>query len=249
MSRLVYGDYAFEDNSVWFTITKRELKSQVGRRIGYQEVWNVGGTFKQASQSALTTAIDAFAAGTATNGKNLLFYTDAGSTLSSHVLYNANTMNGVRVVGISYPKGNPGIWGSGVEYVTTRSFQITFAAEVYNPEGEIVVFHQLVRQTATGGPDFEVVEALQGPTQVQNTAQFTKAVVEQVGMAVGVSGYPAPAPPIWPQWLKPSPCVVEFSEPMQFGAVRNINFPVRWHYRFEAPAGQIGPVPPPLTFV
>lgn len=248
MSQLVFGTYSFPENRTWFTVTQRELKAQTSQNIGYQEVWDVGGTFQADSQAELTTAIQAFVAGTSANGRNLTFYTDAGSTESAHKIINANTMNGVRVVRRAYPKGLQGIWGSGTEYTKLRSFQVTFAAEVFAPVLETTVFHQSVRQLQFGGPDFEVVEALTGPPQVQQTAQQTKVVVEQRGFAAGATGYPTAPSPLWPQWLKPFPYELGASEPQLFGLVRNANFPIQWRYIFEAPPGLISVVAPPLGF-
>lgn len=240
---LSYGGYSFPDNSVWLSITEREMKTQLGRRLGRQVVWDVGGVFSK-NDGDIGTQIAAFESGTAANGSSLTFTTPNGG----HSLSNGSTINGVRVVRRHYAKQNHNVWGSATEFVAGRSFQATFAGEVYDPEGEILVWHESVRLVAMGTQDFEIVESLQGYPESQITAAFTKSIVIQSGMAVGASEWPAVAPPIWPGWLKPRPVLVEYAEPQIFGVERNTMYPTRWSYRFEAPSGQIDSTFPQLAF-
>lgn len=250
MSQLKWGSaFTFPENGTWFNITRQEMKGQTGQRIGWRERWQIFGRFKEDSSAAFTTTLQGFETAVRTNYQDLIFYTDAGTTQSAHKLLNANTLNGTRIVGRHYPFTLPGLpqsTGAGVEYASWRSFEATVEAEVYDPESTLIVFHQTIRQLSGGGIDFEVVEALTGFPQTQQTAQFTAVIVEQVGMAVGLDSWPAPASPLFPGYLKPRPQQVEYGEPLNFGIVRNINYPTRWHYRFEAPPGAIAAVPPPI---
>lgn len=235
--------------NAWYTIHRTQIMGQTGRRIGYTERWDIGGVIQPevdpgATDSeiaqAVTAEIESLEAALAQDEKDLIHVGTA------HALFTAGCLNGTRVVRRpSYPKGNPGIWGSGIEYVGRRSYQCSIEGEILDPDGVVATYHETVQQLSGLVPRFRMVESFTGQAQRQQLVQFPKTVVVQSGMAVGINAYPTAADFLFPNWLMSEPYSVTASEPMKLGVNQNILFPISWRYQFEAPFGFIGVVPPP----
>ncbi len=229
------------------SITQREVKGQTNQRIYKVIDWIIQGVKIASTQPELTTKLQALESQYGTNFGDAILYLNDGSTVTAHILANADTLNGVRVIGgVNYLAGWPGVWGVRTEYVFRRSYQVHLRCEVLVSEYSLAAFHQTVRQIGLGGQDFEVQETLLTPPIVQTTNLYTSFAAEQFGTAIGVTGYPAFPAPYWPFSLKPKQSTAEMVTPQLYGANQNLMYPIAWRYRYLAGTSLFAV--PPLTF-
>lgn len=240
-----YRGIKHEQNEVaLISVTQREMKGQTNQRLYKSIDWIIRGVKIASTQQGLTDKLAVLEAQYGTNFGDAKLYLNDGVTVTIHVLSNADTINGVRVVGgVNYLAGWPGVWGVRTEYVYRRSYQVHLRCEVLANEYQIASWHQTVRQIGLGGPDFEVQETLLTQPVVQTTNLYTSFDAEQFGTAIGVTGYPAFPAPMWPGSLKPRMSSADMVTPQYFGAVQNLLYPIAWRYRFRA-ATSLFAVPP-----
>lgn len=244
-----WGSYTHDNNEIGFaSIRRTEQRGQTGARYLYKLQFVLRGVKTASTHAALQTALAALEDAYSENGRDFTFeITDGTTTVETvHKLLNSDTVNGVRVVGgVNYIDGMPGVWGMRTELVFRRTYQITLEADIYDPESGIVLFQQTIRQFGFGGRDFVVQEYLDAFPLEQTTKLFTKIRAQQLGIAVGLDTYPVFPAPIWPGSLTayPEP-LQEMQTPRLLGSVRNLHYPIRWGYNFEAGLGGLSVVPP-----
>lgn len=240
---LKWGDYSHDDNEVWFRVDKEVVRSSLGVPTHVLEIWTISGVKLATSTAALTTACNELQAVYGVDDRNLLFYLSDGTTLTTHGILVAQTLDGVKVRRFSWLEGMPnsqGI-GSGSEYVLRRSFQIQIEAKVLDPRAvNLVSYRERVTQIGTGGPKRIWQGSLEQPPFEQIVQKYTTWRAIQEGTAVGLLDYPTPPAPIWPQYQwKDEDHVGSISTP-DYGTVRNTNYPVSWRYVFESPTVLVG---------
>lgn len=236
---LQLGSYSFPRDTVQFVIEKRAVLGKTGRRTSHRIVWHVWGYLTAADASAITSAIAAFEAAARTDNQTIAFY-DNDSNLTAHYINTGETLNGVRITGgPDYTPGLAGQWGPTTEYFNRRSFKLRIEAEIPAVEGfGVVYYREVARLLAPGFADFVVQEALSGLPQRQETAQFTKQIAQQEGMAIGFESPILPPATIWPSvHMKPRPFKSEVGTPIEWGINKNTHYQTSWLFHFEAASG------------
>lgn len=232
---LSYGGYSFDDNEVEPSWNKVLVLGKTGRATHYQHQCRVRGSKLAANASALTAALSNMEAAVSQHGQDLVFK-DNASQNTVHAVTSANTMNGVRAIeGVSYTAGRPGVWGAETEYADKRSYEIVFQWETLSAESNIVFYSETIRISG-GGPRFVIQEALTGLPQLQQTAQFSKTVAIQQGIAIGMTSTPAfPAKQYSTGILMEERSFEEIETPLNYRSNTPTHYPIRWKYHFESP--------------
>lgn len=229
-----YGGNARADHENWFRFENRFRHNRLGRPQSIINRATIWGVLKADSQSALTTAINQLESDFSEDGGDLIVYLSDGTTPTQHFILNSGTIDGVRVKSINYLDRDPRHGQSGCEYVNRRTYQIVLEAERFDADAsQILLWEETVIGIGTGGSVFIQKPALTGPPQRQAIQQFSSYGAIQVGRAIGYTGYPIYATPIWPGDEHVEKRRIELGTP-KFGAVRNTEFPVTWRYEFES---------------
>lgn len=233
---LKWGGYAFDDDEVWFSITRRAMYSPRGRRMWTRHTWVVTGVKIADDVPSLTAALTALEVACLTDGQDLLFYDNTGAP-TSHGMFSSGTLNGVQVVApVHYPGGNQGIWGTGTEYTNKRTYQVTFQADVFNPTDDLVFAAETITKIGNGGPLTIWQESLTGLPQLQQVKTFTKCRMIQQGNAIGLTTYPtAPGPLYGYPYMRNDLSMYEEGRPRKQNINVDLMFPIRWRYVFEGP--------------
>lgn len=242
---LSYGSYSFDDNEVSFEWDKQLVLGKTGRATHYQYQCRVTGVKQATTVASLTSKLTSLESAMESSGQDLVFK-DNDSNNTVHVATSSSTINGVRAIGgVKYPKGNPGSWGSGSEYTVYRTYQVVFQWEIAANESNLVVYQESIRISG-GGPRFVIQETLTGSPVQQQTAQQSKVIAIQQGIAIGYSSYPSfPAFRYSTGYLREELSYQESETPLNFAANTNTNFPIRWKYHYESPIA-IGLLTPAL---
>lgn len=232
MSQLKWGSYSHAENEVEIASIRRQSAfNEAHVRTGILETWTIRGMLQASTQALLTTAINDLEAAYEDDGRDLNFYTDAGSTLSAHSISSSATKGGTRVVSLAYPDGKGG------EYSTYRTYEIVIEAEFpLNDDLNMVQFEESLT-FAGGGPKFVVLQPLNGAPIRQRVADATPFTASQDGRAVGYLRYPVIPRPFWPNdEHRERRRTTERSPQLEgFGGQRYYaNYEVTWHYEFEA---------------
>jgi hypothetical protein len=188
-----------------------------------------------ANQAAMTAALDPLEGAYLQNGLDFGLYQDDG-TPTQHVLLNAATLGGTRVVTpVSYPVGR------GAEYSTFRNYVVAVEGLIPNFYASIVEWKETLTFSG-GGPEFIFLQTLNGPPQKQVLYQQTTYKASQQGAAVGNLAYPLPADPLWPYAIHPNRTVIDRSSPERVGAtgIAFRHYRTSWSYSFEDVAPLIG---------
>jgi hypothetical protein len=238
---LQYGNYSHDDNEIWLVLDSAVVWSPVGRRMKSRVRWTVTGVKKAATQAALTTALAVLEDAYAADNLDITLWTDTAKTIKSqHFQASGDTLDGIRVTNFGYLKGNPGIWGSGSEYVLRRTFRFTLEYELLTTEINVLFYHERITQIGDGGPRFKMMGALQGPVQKQQLQQFTPYVAIQQGNAIGMLDHPNFPASLWPGALHRDKSVISEDTPKEIKRFRNTVFPISWKYVHESATALVG---------
>ena len=228
-TRYVHANY---EN--WFDFSYRFVHNQLGQKYLQINRCVLHGTLIGTSQAGITASIAALENAYSQDGFDLEVFHDNGTTLSRHYLYNANTLNGVRVKDLSWIPRDPRYGQSGPEYVNKRTYRIILESEKIDPNASALTsWHESLIGIGTGGSIFIEKGALQGPTQRQIIQQQSSYKAFQIGRAVGFLGYPsAIATPLFPNDEHVEQRQINPETPT-FGANQNTQYPISWRYVFE----------------
>lgn len=236
---LKYGTYAHANNEVWFSISKRAQHSPIGFSQHVNVTWTINGVLKGDSTSDLTSKMQALENAYSSDFKDLIFYDNDGTTELHHSLRNNQSIKGIQVKAFNWLSGNPGVWGSGTEYVNRRSYQIVVSADVLDSGSNLLEWHEGLQLVGDGGPKWVVMGALRGPVQIQEVQEITPYRVIQSGYAYGHLAPPTPPAPIWPFALHGDQKVEEILTP-DLGVNVNTRYGIRWRYMFESATALTG---------
>lgn len=231
---LSYNGYAHADNEVWFNITKRATYSPQGLRERMVERWDIRGVLTGDDESDLTSKMQALSNAYSVNGGDLQFIGNSGQ-LTHHALFSSNTLNGTRIEKFDWLPGNPGIWGSGTEYVAKRSYQITVTAETLINSGNLYLYRATLSAMGTCGPRKIWMPSLTGIPQMQIVRAYTTQRIHQSGTVVGLTGYEFPDSPLFPEYEHLDRRQVNKLSPQEVNQNQSLKYPVTWNYFFESP--------------
>ena len=197
MLYIQYGTYKHTLNEAAITISRTPIESDQNVIIGNQINWQISGMLLADANAAdpvsdLTKKIGSLKSAYSLNGRNITLYEDDG-TKTQHSITNSLTANGVRVGGLSFPKG------VGSEYATTRTYTISVQAdEIFNAAARLgnlfIESSETVSTTGTGGPRYVVRETRFGAPVRQLVSQATAVKVSQSGSmkTLNKPGVPTP---------------------------------------------------------
>lgn len=230
---LKYGPYAHSLHECAIVISKRAQFSPRGYRRFVRETWQITGWLQATNPAALTAAIADLRTAYAATGVDAGLYLDDGQTPTDHVLLSSQTLGGVRVRALDFPHG------TGAEYSTFRSYQITLEADFPEASPTLWDFAESLTFLGSGGARRLFLETLDGVPQMQLvSAQTTYRAVQQ-GRAVGNTGYPVVALPLWPAEEHRDRRQITYVAPERRGPDL-VQYIVTWQYSFESTTPLIG---------
>lgn len=207
-----------------------------GMRSVVKIMWTMTGFIQAASQSALTTALRRLEAAYASDGF-MAYFRDNSGNLTVHILGDATSRNGCKVVNFSYTQQ------SGAEYSTFRSYQITLEAEYDNPFVDIEEFTETITWKGNCGPRIIWKKNLNGKPQKQITYPQTTQRITQRGTIVGKFQHITPPPPLWPAFNLPEEEELTDVAPHRYGPPGRPyykGFARSYAYYFESPTPLFG---------
>lgn len=236
---LKYGSYSHPENEVEVLFSADVLRGEFGQRIGEHWTWTINGRLSGSTQAEITTAIASLENAHATDGGDLLLYTDSGTTLSRHFQYSSSSRGGVKVARLSYPDGR------GAEYSTYRNYQVVYEYDVLSTQGGLVSYQQAIEEIG-GGPRIEYVHTVVGAPVKVMVGQQTTFKGTQSGSAVGVGSWPVFPQPMWPAH-EHRDRRRQLRADAQYDNTGQYSFPISWNYEFES-SGPLGlpPMRPPV---
>jgi len=198
LSNIVYGGYTHADDSAGFTINEQMILSPRGTPFKKLHSWIINGVLRATTQSQLTAEMDALKAAYSQGGQDLVFNL-TGGVGSHHRLLSGSTLTGTRVRRFTWLDRQPGVWGSGTEYVFRRSYQIVVDAEaIADGADNILQYTQSITYKGYGGPRWILAGSLTGAMQAQTVQAFTPFYAIQSGFALGLFSRPSFPGPLWP---------------------------------------------------
>lgn len=240
-----YGGYTSDPKVAWFETSQNAIYAQTGIRIIRRTYYKLHFVLKSTGPTALNTAVQQVIDGFSQDGQDLRILQDDG-TPTVHKLLNAETTNGVRVIGGPYFPGYfKNLWGQGPEMYNLRYIVIRLQADVLDPEGNIVFYHQALSQVGFGGRWFDFQRSFTGFPERQDTSLFSPFMAIQAGSAIGLYDNPEPIQPFWPASIyeRIPPRVTKHS-PDNIGQVKHTNFRTTWIYTYKASVGLQSALPP-----
>lgn len=231
-----YGGFGFTANSVSVAIDKRYDTTEAGAPWKWTEGWDVEGRLEGSTQAAIRAAIQALENALVPGQDLVLLENDSAD--SAHIVRDAQTIGGVRVVGVRYPNGR------GADYSTYRDFVVRFEFErpyVGYGAGVLLAWQESI--TFSGGlPRVAWLEPIAGPPRGQVVNQQTAYRAVQQGQAVGAFSRPSPPAPLWPNLVERE---VTPANPKRRGNTF-VEWPIAWRYAFAGPLPFLGePTPQP----
>ena len=228
--------YTHALNEAAVVISKETETNDAFQPVAQIERWAITGRLIADTESALTTLIEALEAQYTTNLQSIAILSNDGTTETAHTIDNNQTIGGIVVESLSYPKGD------GAQYAGFRDYEMVFTTR----RGLVLVggqqapfsYQETLSFVGTGGPRRVIRELRNGPPQVQIVSQSTPVFATQIGSAIGHSVQPNPAFPIWPDHEDEPSRTITRRNPKTYGTGGNLiseMFETSWSYRFMAP--------------
>lgn len=233
--RLTYGSYSHAENENTFNISRTMSLSPRGLPFKIFHNWVIDGVLVGTSQSDLTSKMSVLYEAYKIQGQDLKFLFDNGG-VTHHALLSSSTLTGTRVRNFSWLNRQPGVWGSGTEYVNRRSYRIVVDAEALADGADnLLQYTQQVTFKGTGGPRWVLAGSLNGAKQPQQIERFTSLYAIQSGFALGLNFQPSYPGSLWP--------LLEHQEMREETSVSGIPYAngtiaigARWRYIHESAA-------------
>ncbi len=231
--QLKYGSYAWAANSVTIATDIQETWNEGGQLL--ERTWraHVTGYLAVNGQADCTQQMSAMDTALKVPYQDFVLLQDSGAQ-SATLLLNSGSITGVRVThGPNFPKSD------GAEYATERYFE--FDVEASYPMSFATNFLVRFRETLEGwggGPQYNVLPALNTPGQRQLIYPLVPFEGVQRGEAVGYLAYPPALPPIWPFALN-EPGKITRRDPQRRGKGYS-EYPVSWEYHYKWPFPLVG---------
>jgi hypothetical protein len=224
--QLRYGSAFFPANQTVVTTRKDGLPDAAGNIVAYRAAFDVDCTLLASTangQAELTALCVVFERALAVPGRDLVFLRDDGGVAMS--LPNATSYTGVRVTRGPYYQH-----GDGAELSSYRTFSFTAEAEYALSVGNVLVSYVETLETWGGGPEYFMLEPINGPAIKQLVKESAAYYARQTGQAVGLTGYPVPPAPIWPGAMMRARRIRRSSASRVGRTFRD--YPIAWEYEF-----------------
>jgi len=228
--------YEHDENEVGFRLEYRSIFDTFHRRMGQISTWHIVGVKQAASQSALTSALNALEAAYLVDFGNITLKDNAGLN-TTHLEVNSNSFSGVQVAHFGYP-GGP--WNMNTEYgsggACKRTFYIVMTSEVrFGAAGSVYAFRERVRQIGTGGPKRRYMGSFTGVPELQTLRSQTPIRFAQEGFVIGrgvAVAAPSPITALGNEFVDER--VVEVGTPMDIRVNGSDLYRTDYRYVFEA---------------
>lgn len=231
-----YGSYTHDQNSVGIRWQSEWMFDGFKRRCGEKLRLTLIGVLRSASQSELTTKIQALQQGYSQDYQDFTVFLDDGTTPTAHRVLNADSFGGVKVV--SGPSFINGPWSGRPEYANQRTFYIVIQAERRYGTGLYSWKERLVIR-GTGAPKWRYSPQIVGDAQKQTLQTSTTFHYRQEGVAVGHDDYPVPPGPLFPTIEHGDERVITFETPDLIVYGSQPRMPkTGWQYNMEATVTQ-----------
>lgn len=226
MAQLFYGSYAFQPDSVWFTIMQRTLIGRTGRPNYRDITWNLNGRVSGSNTSEVVDRVEELQA-SLVSGYNLVFSI-------YHQLLSNDCVSGTQVKALDFLPGYDSVRGSGAELVLRRTFRaIISGRQIVASDSDVINYFESVTGIGTGGPNIIPVPSLAGDVQAQQVTAKSFYTQVQSGYSTGLLNYPPASTPIWqagPAFYFPNRCRVTLDSANQIGINLSTGLTTRWHY-------------------
>lgn len=229
-----YGNSTHAQNEVALTIQKRVLYSTMGFRQAIRETWTLNGVLHAPNQVVLTAAISTLQNAYAVPGQDAGLFLDDGITPTSHVMLSSQTIGGVRVVGLDFPRGE------GAEYSTFRTYTIVLEADFPDSSAPNLVSYNETVEFKGGGPKFVFMQTLKGKPKKQLVVQHTPYEATQKGSAVGYTWYPPSATTLWPEAEVFERRLTSLVTPKFHGGGAPTEYQINWSYFYKSDTPFVG---------
>lgn len=224
-----YDGWQFDDNQMQWTQNTTFNRDQRNNRRSFTRTVRLQGFIKGDSQAQIKSKIQEIEDAFDHDGGDLRLYHNDGTTISAHVLSNADSISGVMIdSGPNFDNG------TGPEYATERTFNVTLSAEYSGGDSDNLVAHQeQLRIVGTGGRRIVGVEFLQEVPELQIVNQRTLVYATQSGSAIGWNSYPVfPGPLAVLAAYEQQDKRVETAGSPSFNGRVYKNYPISWSYEF-----------------
>lgn len=238
-----YGSYSHDQDEVMVRTAKTAIMDRFRRRMGEVTEYtifgvcqvpdNVGG--HEATQADLTTKLIGLREAYSVDYQDFGLYLNDGTTPTEHVVLNADTFDGVKVV--SPPSFINGPWTGRIEYLNRRTYYLVIRTETRTGSG-LYEYNERVTIRGTGGEKWVYSSQETGLPQRQSLQALTTYQYVQEGSSVGRQDWEAPPEPLFP--------LIEHGElrVRMFESAKDITiqgaemFGTGWRYVMEATVSQ-----------
>ncbi|MFI4875948.1 MAG: hypothetical protein ACIALR_11440 [Blastopirellula sp. JB062] len=227
---LQFGTYTHPIGEPSLTISRRPVLSEGGIPVSQIATWQIQGLITGDGQTDIDAKVAALIAAYRQTGVDAALLLSDGATPSQHVLRDADSIGGVRVVGgPSFPDGK------GAEYATKRAFSITLEAElpVGDPAASLLSFRETLSQWG-GGRRIAWTETKLGPPRPQMTRRQTLHYATQSGSAVGYRQYPAFPGYLFPPQYAVEPVRITYGGARHRGGGSFSDFAISWDVQYQS---------------
>lgn len=237
-----YGSYTHDQDEVMVRTSIQAIMDKFNRRMGDMIEYTIIGV-KQVADNAdpevtkanLTTALDGLIDAYNIDYQDFGLYHDDGTTPTRHIVTNAETFGGTKV--IVPPSFMSGPWGGRVEYMNRRTYYLVLRAEIRVGEG-LYSWNERVTIKGTGGPLWRYSPQEIGSPQLQTLQTATSFWYVQEGENVGRQDWEPPADPLFPSIEHGEMRVRTFESPKDQVVGGAEMFATGWKYFMEATTNQ-----------
>lgn len=234
-----YGSYSHDQNEVLVRVSVDAIMDKFMRRMGEQIEFTIIGVKKVSdgatpalTQAALTTALQGLTDAYNVDYQDFGLYLDDGTTATRHIVTNAETFGGVKVVKPPTFMNPP--WGGRTEYLNSRMYYVVLRAEIRVGEG-LYAWDQKITIKGTGGSKWRYSPREVGSPEAQTLQTATSFWYIQEGSAVGRKEYVAPDDPLFSGIEHEEERIITYESPKDIRVDSDPEmFVTSWRYMMEA---------------
>jgi hypothetical protein len=237
-----YGSYAHDQDEVMVRTSVQGIFDKFNRRMGDMIEYTIIGVKQVAddpnpetTKANLTTALQSLTNAYNEDYKDFGLYHDDGTTATRHVVANAETFGGTKVV--VAPSFMNGPWTGRIEYLNRRMYYLVLRAEIRVGSG-LYSWNQRLTVKGTGGPLWRYSPQQVGDPQGQVLQTATSFWYVQEGENVGRQDYEPPDEPLYPSIEHGEMRVRTFESAKDIVVGGAEMFVTSWKYFMEATVSQ-----------
>lgn len=193
-----YGSFSFPVGEAEITFSQNTRYLENGDADRLISSVDISGKYEGTSYSGYESQMTAMIAAMASS-ENTFYVKYPDASIATHLtLSGSSSLVGPRATAFSFPES------TGPEFAAVRTYRIRVEAEKSpagtSTHGDVVSYKESV-SISSGSGIYQVIETITGAAQIFLTCQKTAFRATQQGEAVGLTDYPAPSLPLWPDAL------------------------------------------------